>query len=640
MKMSNRHILLCIVIIGSVLRLYNIWNMPFTHDELSALFRTNFNSFSELIKYGVETDVHPAGVQVLYYFWTGWFGKEEWIVKLPFIIMGICSIVLIYKIGKLWYNESVALMSAAFIASIQYMVQYSQIGRPYMSGMFFSLMMIYFGSKMLKKPEVRFWLNSVMFGLSASACMYNHHFSLFFALFSGAVGFFLIQQNFRVRYILVWLFILVLYSPHIPIFQTQLEMKGLSGWLGAPSKTYLFSYLFFTVGYSYFALAFLIALVIYGLRIQRSKQFSIQKLLLFSSFLLVPFLIGYIYSLAIDPVLQFSVLIFGFPYIFFALFGHFPQLSEKKNALIVSLILLVNIYTLVLQRRHYEVFWQSPFQTILADHKKAHDSNKSITSVISSHQKILRYYINRFELDSNFIWFNNFKTQADFMNFLSQESTTVDKLFIGTNGGSQPWIIPVAQHFFPCIDTVKNYPVANTYILSKGQKSEGSMHFHQGFETLATPYWSSFNKNNRTNSISFEGTYAYFIDSKTEWGPTFEIDLDTLNLNTNDFIDVSARIFTSEGYENIILAASVESKKGENRHWSALDCKDFAIEDKDSNWLWVNNTLKFADINTNLHSDRLKVFCWNTNHKNFYIDDITISVRRGNPLLYSIIEKF
>ena len=35
------------------------------------------------------------------------------------------------------------------------------------------------------------------------------------------------------------------------------------------------------------------------------------------------------------------------------------------------------------------------------------------------------------------------------------------------------------------------------------------------------------------------GKRAYMLDEKTEWGPKFSVNFNTLALNRNDFIDIS-----------------------------------------------------------------------------------------------------
>jgi hypothetical protein len=66
MKITNQLTILLILFIGSILRFYSYVEIPFTNDEFSALFRLNFDSFSELIEKSVKVDGHPAGVHVFY----------------------------------------------------------------------------------------------------------------------------------------------------------------------------------------------------------------------------------------------------------------------------------------------------------------------------------------------------------------------------------------------------------------------------------------------------------------------------------------------------------------------------------------------------------------------------------------------
>ena len=97
-----------ILLVAAVLRLWRLGQVPFMHDEFSALFRLKFDNFHDLIQYGVkEGDSHPAGVQVFLYYWTKLVGWNELWVKLPFALMGIASVYLIYLIGRQWFNRKV-----------------------------------------------------------------------------------------------------------------------------------------------------------------------------------------------------------------------------------------------------------------------------------------------------------------------------------------------------------------------------------------------------------------------------------------------------------------------------------------------------------------------------------------------------
>mgnify|MGYP000034547373 CR=1 FL=1 len=216
MQLKNKHILILILLVAVSLRVYNLFNIPFTHDEFSALFRLYFDNVYDVIMYGARIDGHPAGIHVFLYYWTSWFGTEEWVVKLPFILFGIASVWLIYKISCFWKNETVGLVIASFLAVSQFTVMYSQIARPYISGLFFSLIMVFFWSKLMLKPERKFNLNISGFILGASLCTYNHHFSMLFAVILGVVGVFYINKKYL---ILEFLIILKMKLKSIIVFQ-------------------------------------------------------------------------------------------------------------------------------------------------------------------------------------------------------------------------------------------------------------------------------------------------------------------------------------------------------------------------------------------------------------------------------------
>ena len=179
---NKEHLFLFIILLlASILRFYNAFDIPFTHDELSALFRANFDSFSELINGGVLTDTHPAGVQIFYYYWIYLFGASEFAIKFPFILMGIGSVYWIWKIANNWYNSSVAFIISLFLATLAYPIMYSQIARPYISGLFLTLWMVYHWSYYLFKTTSKINKHLIYYIIVSALCTYNHHFTLLFA---------------------------------------------------------------------------------------------------------------------------------------------------------------------------------------------------------------------------------------------------------------------------------------------------------------------------------------------------------------------------------------------------------------------------------------------------------------------------
>ena len=238
-RISSNHLaLIFILLIGTLRRIWHLADIPLTHDEFSVVFRTGYHSFADLIKQGVMVDVHPAGVQVFVNYWVALFGDSAVAVKLPFILFGMFSIGLIYKLGEEWFNPTVGLISSVFVACLEYTVMYSQIARPYMSGMFFSLLMVYGWQRYLFNPgrSPLAWL--MLYVLASAICAYNHYFSLMFAAIVGVTGLFFITRRRLLAYALAGAGIFVLFIPHLPVFFHQFTEKGVEGWLGKPENDF------------------------------------------------------------------------------------------------------------------------------------------------------------------------------------------------------------------------------------------------------------------------------------------------------------------------------------------------------------------------------------------------------------------
>ena len=133
-KNNDTIILGLIILVGAVLRLWNYTSFSYINDELSALTRTHYGSFSELLEKGIKPDVHPIFEQTFLFYWTKIVGYGPAGVRLPFILIGIACIPVIYFIGKRWFNNSTGLFAAAMFAVLQYPIYYTQQARPYAFG--------------------------------------------------------------------------------------------------------------------------------------------------------------------------------------------------------------------------------------------------------------------------------------------------------------------------------------------------------------------------------------------------------------------------------------------------------------------------------------------------------------------------
>lgn len=637
MKLTNQHILYFILLVAAVLRFYNFFELPFTHDEFSALFRTQFGSFSELIEYGVKLDGHPAGVHVFLYYWTMLFGNSEWVVKFPFILSGIASVYIIHCIGKKWYNESVGLIASAFLATLQFSIFYSQIARPYTTGLFFSLLMVYYWSLLVRKPSTKFNRHLIFFILSAAACAYNHHFSLLFAAIVGVSGLFFIQKPYLIKYMVSGVAILILYIPHLPIFLHQLNMGGIEDWLAKPQNDFFLDYMAYAFHYSTLVYAVLIGLIIYGFTSRNKESFTPKKEgFLFFCWFLIPFLVGFFYSKYVNAILQFSMLLFTFPFLFFVLFGHFKPQKFKTNLMLVLVILCANIFSLVQGRKHYTVTYKSPYREMVVDHQQAQKTHKSVISILDSHREITLYYHQQTGIDSNYTWFDSFSSMKEFSRYVEAQSKTHQHLYLGAFSSNNPLTVPVIQQHFPTLVWQRNYAGATSYLFSTAPNDKQEVFDQLDFEAEASGNWSPIDKNWTIDSIKYAGEKAYLMNEHQEYSFSFTKPLNYLLTHENNFIDISLKAYCLNSYEDIAIVATLDDK-GETTHWGGTNFNTFVSDSLE--WTTITHSIKVSDLLVVKNNLQLKVYIWNSGKRTFVVDDFKIVVRQGNPLIYGLLEK-
>lgn len=634
--LSNRFILILILLVATILRFYNLFSIPFTHDEFSALYRTNFNSFSELIDLGVKVDGHPAGVQIFLYYWIKAFGQSEWVVKLPFLLCGIASVYLIYKIGKLWFNESVGLLASAYLASLQFAIIYSQIARPYGSGLFLSLLMVYFWSRFILNQDKNAYLNLIAFAVSASLCTYNHYFSFLFAIIVGFSGFFFVKKNKILKYLLAGLLVAILYTPHISVFLAQIKMKGVEGWLAKPSLNFFITYPSFIFHSSVFVLIILVFIIIWGLIQKNRPKFNISRSIMFFLWFLLPIVIGYLYSVYVNAVLQYSVLIFSFPFIFLFLFSHITKQSYITNLSTVLVILSVNILSLIYERNHYNVFYTSVYKNVLTDYLEFKSDNNKTIAYIDSNQKITSYYLTQMGDFPDFIDVKELNNRKNFIESIQQSSLKYDYLYLGCLSDNDPISVPLIMDYFPQLITQNDYFAGNSYLFGKDQPQKVTYFSLLNFENNSQEYWTAISPENIKNDSSNTSQY-YQMTEFIEWSPTLIVPLSEIDYSKTDFIDLSVKVLHEAELNDVHLIASIESG-GKSIYYTSSAFSDFCNNYTINNWTNIRVSLKLSDIKLNYPEMILKVYIWNQSKKTFKMDDFGVKIRTGNPIIYNLTQ--
>lgn len=625
-RTSNKILLLLIIGIAILLRCWDYFDLPYiTYDEFGVIYSTRLKSFNELLTQRILPDGHPAGMSVFSYYWIKLVGMEAYWVKLPFIIFGISSVYLTWMIGRKWFNNSVGLFSASYVAFLQYFVLYSQISRPYISGLFFVLLMVNAWTNIIFRDEKKYSASYFTYIIASALCCYNHHFSLLFALIVGITGLFYCRKELFKDYILAGLSIFLLYIPHFKILFNQLSLGGLT-WLGPPSNDFLIKYLYYAFQYSYLTLASVFIVILLGGFYALNKGFYKKRFFIISLvWFLLPIIIGFAYSRLVSPVIQYSMLIFSFPFFLLAIFALIREMKFWQNALGVSLIALMIISGLIFERQHYNYFYHSlPTDSYEKINAELSNSLQGDVDVIVDCPAYVNYYFQQkglFPVSATLL--DSISTLKSFQSYVAN-SKAKKLLYMESNAGARE-NYQIIRKYFPKVIEHTAYLGGDYYVFAKVGLSKG--------EEIV--YTNSIHSSKDDVSLVSSTSPYHLLDSITEYGKSFSVPLHEMAINWNNVVDIQVKVKRIDNHKNLILVASI-NEEDKQIFWGGGNLNNYLPETDQWTWLYFSFKLPYVDI----HKKNLifNTYLWNNEKGNFLISDYQIQVRYGNPVIYSFVE--
>ncbi len=586
---------LAIVAVGLLLRLWNL-DFSYSNDELSALSRVRFDSFTQLVRDGFYVDGHPGGIQVFLYYWVKLFGMSEWAVRLPFALLGGLGVWFTIKTFARWFGHLAGLLSGAFVAFLIFPLVYSQIARPYGAGLAFTMMMVWFWTRLLfdEKPKSGI---AVAYAMSAAACMYNHYFSFLLALIVGITGLFYLRKDRILYYLGAGLAAALLFSPHIYITLNHLSIGGVGLWLAKPTVLWPVSHLFYVFNESWIVLGLVSALLVLQI-FTFKKTPGLFKFRLFSLlFFILPLLVGFFYSRMVNPVLQHSVLIFSFPFLLGFLFSFSGNISRKWWLPLLVGTMLIGVTDTVILKSYYRQQHFGEFKGVaqaIGDWNTQYGADKITTAVSANNPWYIQFYLD--QLQSGQITFvqtdNRGGEDLDSLKLILDDCKTPFFLYA--------WTKPVPFEIRDMI--LSRFP----YIVDEVD--------FQGFSE-ATLY--SRQIDNFTNKVSDTLFFMEFppADSNStettagpEFFPGFEgrlVDLLPYPDGKDELVVVTS-VKISDSLSGAVLVASINDEDGETLFWSGAKFDLFTRKNSEST---VRLTLNISE--KKLFHKRLKLYVWN-----------------------------
>jgi len=203
-------LLALIILLGIGLRLYGLGTESYWIDEMSTVIEGQ-QTVRQLLTSGRFDQ--PPSYYLPFHLWIQIFGAGELSTRSFSVLTGVCSVVLIFVIGRELFGENVGLLGALFMAVSEYQIYYSQTARFYSFFEMATLLSFFAFILVIRKKGMRYLAFYVFVSL---LLLYGHTYGIFI-LAAQSIFIFLYWRKYRhliVRWLISQSIILVAFLPY------------------------------------------------------------------------------------------------------------------------------------------------------------------------------------------------------------------------------------------------------------------------------------------------------------------------------------------------------------------------------------------------------------------------------------------
>ncbi len=243
-------LMLLIIVLGGFLRLYHLGYRSLWKDEAYQYYAAT-KDLQDIRDLG-----HPLlSHYIVHFFLT--LDRSEIMLRLPSVVFGIGSIIMMYLIAKTLFDKRVGLLSSFLVSISPFLIYYSQEGRMYAQFVFLALLSIYFMILSVREEKLVHYSGYIFF---TALCLQTHFFAAFVVLAENiyiiAAILFKMKKLAYWKWLITQFFVLLLFTPVFPMLletgQGHPISVGTNPLTIALSTFYIFSFgrLLFPIGWN------------------------------------------------------------------------------------------------------------------------------------------------------------------------------------------------------------------------------------------------------------------------------------------------------------------------------------------------------------------------------------------------------
>jgi len=366
-KYSSSSILLgLILVLGLVLRVYNLGEKDYWNDEMYTVIESELSPQQLLFSGRLD---QPPAYYLPFNFWVDVFGTSEESTRSFSTLVGVGSIFVVFAVGRELFGKDVGLLSAFIMAVSELQIIYSQTARFYNLFEFFALLSFLFFIIAIQKKKV---IHFLLYWFVSVLLVYSNLFGVF--IFLAQNLYFLLYIRKYKDILVTWytsqaLLILVMMPYFYPLIFNEGGMTGAVklniGSIQAPSLLHPFYTIYrFILPYrpDHGQVILLTSFVIAGILLVIGAWYALQKgpkaivrdwlsnlreirgrqeklffLILWLSF---PILLPFFYSLVVSPIYKYYYAISAAP-AFYLLLALGMYSARKFFPLFLSILVLL-----------------------------------------------------------------------------------------------------------------------------------------------------------------------------------------------------------------------------------------------------------------------------------------------------------
>ena len=126
------------------------------------------------------SDIHPPAYFVFIHFWNGIFGDAEVWLRLPPLLFGLGSILLVWRLGTLFVGQGTGLVAALMLATSPVHIWFSQEARPYSANIFLLLLATLAFYRLIEKKRGATW--TLVYFLALFGIAFTHYYTAAYAV--------------------------------------------------------------------------------------------------------------------------------------------------------------------------------------------------------------------------------------------------------------------------------------------------------------------------------------------------------------------------------------------------------------------------------------------------------------------------